>query len=90
MPYITDAERSWLEKHWKEIPIKSPGQLNYVLTKIIHEYIEKNGTLNYTVINEVMGVLESVKLEFYRTIAAPYEDIKREQNGKVSKIDGHV
>ena len=30
-----------------------------------------------------MGVLECCKLEFYRRVAAPYEDIKIEENGDV-------
>jgi hypothetical protein len=90
MPYIDEPSREWLEKHFENVPIKTPGQLNYVITKLVHDYVQKNGVLNYTIINEVMGVFESAKLEFYRTVAAPYEDKKREQNGKVSRLDGHV
>lgn len=39
--------------------------------------------LNYQMINDVMGALESAKLEFYRRIAVPYEETKRKDNGDV-------
>ena len=32
---------------------------------------------------EADGVLELVRLEFYRRVVAPYEDMKREENGDV-------
>ena len=92
MPYITPEEREWLDKHVDQnAPIKTAGQLNYVISKLVHNYIQnRHGVLNYVKINEVIGVLECAKLELYRTVAAPYEDKKREENGKVSKLDGNV
>ena len=90
MPYITEQEREWLDKHFVDTPIRSEGQLNYVITKLAHLYVLRTGTLNYSIINEVLGAMEGAKLEFYRTVAAPYEDKKCEQNGRISKIDGSV
>lgn len=62
------------------------GELNYQLSQIIGDYmLEENpiGRLSYDKINEVIGVLECLKLELYRRIAAPYEDKKMEENGDV-------
>jgi hypothetical protein len=42
-----------------------------------------NEGLSYKSINDVIGVLECVKQEFYRRIAVPYEDKKIEQNGDI-------
>jgi hypothetical protein len=60
----------------------SPGELNFVLTRILDDYIVRRGK-NYLIINEVIGVLECAKLELYRRIAAPYEDEKLADNGDV-------
>jgi hypothetical protein len=62
---------------------ESAGELNYLFTKLIQEYIDERGGLSYAIINEVVGVLECAKLELYRRLAAPYEDEKRELNGDV-------
>ena len=58
---------------------KSPGVLNYILTKIILE----SGPVDYTDINNLIGALECCKLELYRRIAVPYEDKKIQENGDV-------
>ena len=55
------------------------GQLNYIITRILKE----SYPLRYFNINRAVGVLECCKLEYYRRVAAPYEDTKIEQNGDV-------
>ena len=65
---------------------KNPGELNYVITCIAHGYI-MDGDLNYKTLNEVVGVLECAKQELYRQVAAPYEDIKKTENGNISELD---
>lgn len=81
MPYIPDEER----EEWEQtvIPqIKTPGQLNYMISDLIDTYLwGKN--LNYTALNDAIGVLECAKMELYRRVAAPYEDKKCEENGDV-------
>lgn len=87
MPYITQEERpkydEVLEQMIKLLKEKSPesvdGHLNYVVTRIIKEVYP----LRYYHINKAMGVLECIQHEFYRRVAAPYEDTKIEQNGDV-------
>lgn len=79
MPYIEQKDRLPVQ----EMVPESAGELNYLFTKLILEYIDEKGGMSYTVVNEVVGVLECAKLELYRRLAAPYEDEKRELNGDV-------
>lgn len=79
MPYITQKQKTELET-WGAKP-KDAGELNYVITRIIDEYL--GNELRYQRINDVVGVLECAKLEIYRRLAAPYEDKKRDENGEV-------
>lgn len=88
MPYIDQTARIHLRKESRNRVIDSigrilasPGELNYIISKIISSYI--GNIYNYAKINEVIGVLECAKLELYRMIAAPYEDKKIKENGKV-------
>lgn len=57
----------------------NPGILNYVFSSIIRELFDKNPC--YSTANDLMGVLECVKQEFYRRKVAPYEDEKIKENG---------
>ena len=83
MPYIKPEDRNAILLD--ETTIEEAGELNYYITTIINWYINKN-TKCYTTLNEVIGVLECAKLELYRRIVAPYEDIKIEENGDVYTV----
>jgi hypothetical protein len=77
MPYIKPEDR-------KQLVYRSPesaGELNYAITMLCKEYLA--GSVSYMRINDVLGALEGAKLEFYRRIAAPYEDTKIQENGDV-------
>lgn len=88
MPYIDQNRRkelnSLVSKAIGEFTINgvTPGDLNYIITKMVHAYIDYKG-LNYTHLNDVVGVLESAKAEFQRRVVAPYEDAKIAENGDV-------
>ena len=56
------------------------GHLNYIITTLLKRIYDDASYSNY---NAAIGVLECVKQEFYRTAVAPYEDIKRKENGDV-------
>jgi len=86
MPYIMKEDRS----RAKTAP-ESPGELNFAITAILDSYLSFHG-LKYITINDAIGVLECAKLELYRRLAAPYEEIKRAQNGEVYKtqVPGYV
>lgn len=87
MPYIKQEDREKFEgiHHAivNETEINSPGELNYLFTLLANQYLEDNGK-NYQNINDVVGALEGCKMEFYRRVAAPYEDKKIEENGDVN------
>ena len=79
MPYIPRREREGLLTF---VPAQSPGELTYLFTAAIVEYLGIHGT-SYDVLNAAIGALECAKLELYRRIAAPYDDKKIIKNGDV-------
>jgi hypothetical protein len=81
MPYVKQEEREYLG--WPlEQSSENGGQLNFQITQLILDYYNRNGQ-RYQQINDVLGALEGAKLEFYRRVAAPYEDKKIKENGDV-------
>lgn len=85
MPYIKQEDREVLFQQESDgIPMQpqTPGELNYVFTLFAKQYFAQKGR-NYQAINDIVGALESCKLEFYRRVAVPYEDIKIKENGDV-------
>jgi Domain of unknown function (DUF6899) len=87
LPYIKTVNRAKyntalreLTEILKAMPSEEvDGELNYVFTKLLKEIYP----LRYFHINKAIGVLECVKLEFYRRVAAPYEDTKIQESGDV-------
>ncbi len=57
------------------------GELNYVFSSIIWSLFKNNES--YTLGNNLIGVLECVKQEFYRRQLADYEDRKLAENGDI-------
>ena len=92
MPYIPQKDREMLDIYINNIVAllledkeKLSGKFNYVITKIAKDLFRKsNGLeLRYNNLNNIVGVLESAKLELYRKLISAYEDVKIEQNGDV-------
>lgn len=79
MPYITNKERQGLADGCHGA---NAGQLNYLITILIHKYLNGH-ELNYQTINDIVGALEGAKVEFQRRIVAPYEDRKIKDNGDI-------
>jgi hypothetical protein len=87
MPYIAQESRALYDEALaglgEAISDATPdGDLNYIVTRVLSDWLQKRG-LSYTAIADVVAVLETAKLEFYRRIAAPYEDGKAALNGDV-------
>lgn len=80
MPYIPTTTRARL----KQLPLTmtNAGELNYVITRILLDYLNVNDT-RYQTLNDCIGVLECAKLELYRRLAAGYEDQKAKEHGDV-------
>ena len=79
MPYVMESRRYTLDNGG--LP-ENPGDLNYLITKLVVAYMRHKG-LSYQTINDIVGALEGAKLEFYEQVARPYEDKKRLENGCV-------
>lgn len=83
MPYINSERRDELynshENSIKDWP-RTAGELNFLITIMCNEFVPEN---TYRNLNEVIGVLECVKQEFYRRVVVPYEEQKRLENGDV-------
>ncbi len=88
MPYITQQQREPLAESIDTLlniitnNDGLEGKLNYIISSIMSGILETEG-INYTNLNKLIGVLECAKLELYRCIASPYEDLKLEENGEV-------
>ena len=80
MPYILSKSRELFNDPAHKP--QTPGELNYVLSQQIRSYLAMRG-LSYNCVNDIVGVLECLKMEFYRKLAGPYEDKKEIENGTV-------
>ena len=89
MPYINKGQREDIDRLIFPLASLTPttGNINYAITKFIHEIIMRNH-LSYDMLNSMVGVLECAKQELYRQVAVPYEDQKKAENGPVSELDG--
>lgn len=92
MPYIINEKREVLNpaidemlNALRELESDDPendmgGNLNYVFTVLLKRcYGEK-----YSEMAQAVSVLEMAKLEYYRKVAAPYENQKEYNNGEVA------
>lgn len=84
MPYIPKETRAEFDNHIDSLAELlaanfEPGALNYCISRLIWKLFRKKPS--YTLGNNLIGVLECVKAEFYRRMLAPYEDSKISQNG---------
>jgi len=86
MPYIPHEDRAYGQhltaQLWETEGTSAAGELNYRIAVMINGYLEVYG-FDYQRLNDVIGALECNKLETYRRLAAPYEDMKKKLNGDV-------
>lgn len=92
MPYINETRRDYFDGliinlgnaidtiNEDDSPTLA-GDLNYIITSLLDRAYPI--TKRYRQINEIIGVLECAKMEFYRRVAAPYEDQKKHEDGEV-------
>lgn len=91
MPYILKDKRTVLDpaidellNALRELESDDPsndmgGNLNYTITRLLRRcYGQK-----YSEMAQAVSVLEMAKLEYYREVAAPYENQKKFENGEV-------
>lgn len=94
MPYINESARSELDDcidnmvecltHGNDVSNEEfttlLGEINYTFSRILAKSM---GKTSYSKIAMITGVLENIKQEFYRRIAASYEDKKIIENGDI-------
>ena len=91
MPYIDGNMRDRLDYLVDDLISKLrntdalDGQLNYVITRLLAGAYGVDREPRYSKINDIVGILECAKLEFFDRIARPYEDTKMKQNGDVQE-----
>lgn len=87
MPYIKKEYRNKftpiLNLLHDEIRPANAGELNYLITMLMKDYVNSKDK-TYTTYNEVVGVLECAKQEFYRRDVSDYENVKIRENGDVT------
>ena len=94
MPYISKEKRKLFDDKilllvdaLQDGNVDNPptaGDLNYVISELLSVSLDIGANPRYNKINTAVGVLECVKLEFYRRLAGPYEDIKIAEQGDIS------
>ena len=74
MPYIRPDHRKPMKKPIGDLMafIDEPGDLNYAISKLCLKYLRMKEPTSYALLNEIIGVLESAKLEIYRRRVPPY------------------
>lgn len=94
MPYINANIRERIDPlNYKKLQCthdaSTLGELNYQITRLILHFMNPmshggiDGEGLYARATKVIGVLETAKLELYRRVLAPHEDIKKKENGDV-------
>ena len=85
MPYIHRPIRFHMNKIVEDIKIYSKssegianGRLNYILFKLC-----KDTCKNYSDYKNFIGELNECVAEIRRRLLAPYEDLKRQENGDI-------
>ena len=83
MPYLADKQR---RDQLESCGAPDDGaELNYIISRMVDFYVERHG-LNYHVLEEIVGALESAKAEFQRRVVGPYEKLKLQENGEVFRF----
>ncbi len=86
MPYITQEDRAKYDEEIYALAIQlvdvPAGHVNYAISKMFSIMIKESGE-SYATYNALVGVLECVKLELFRTRIAPYEHRKAIENGPI-------
>lgn len=83
MPYITQADRLKFDAALEQLPpAETKGELNYLITKLMIQYLMHHG-MSYTTLSDISNTPEEAAAEFRRRVTASYEDSKIDANGDV-------
>lgn len=70
------------EKLTNEEFLSIVGDINYTFSRVLAGVM---GSVSYSKIAMITGVLENIKQEFYRRVAEPYENSKVVENGDIKE-----
>lgn len=93
MPYIRPDMRRALDHTIEDLFLSNmnKGEVNYCITRLVHLWvlgkIEMMGKC-YSVLSEGHSVLQDATAEYYRTVMATDENMKADENGPISELDG--
>jgi len=80
MPYISAETKIAIDERGMKA-VRNAGDLNYLITTQLIRFWERDK--RYLTICIIIGTLVCAAFEFYRRVAAKYEDEKIKQNGDV-------
>lgn len=97
MPYIAPKDREQFDKHIDELAEKIvkeakeygydgafAGLINYTCTRLTLKVVRMQfGKMRYWLIATITGTFKNIADEFYRRLAAPYEDKQIVKSGDV-------
>lgn len=91
MPYVDKHIRRQVKAPLEDLinyvhaqePTKQDGTLNYIISELVSRSIKPSSGWRYHLIHRAYGVFMAAGAEFYRRIAAPYEDQAIENNGDI-------
>jgi len=87
MPYITQERRKDFDELLAQLGprIKNKGEMNYCVSILMAWYVSEHGE-GYQNISDAKDALVNAADEFARLRLAPYEDIKRKENGELALL----
>ena len=85
-PFIDGLHHALVELEMDDDRNVMQGNINYVLTRLLMMVYGDSTSTNYDQINEALGILSAVDKEFYRIVAAPYEEQKKFENGEIVRF----
>ena len=95
MPYVNEVVKKNMAPFIEDLiqflehenTVIQPGEFTYIIYRLMLAHREglraMIGDHKYSSLAEILGCVESAKLEFYRRIVAPFEDLKITENGDV-------
>lgn len=91
MPYIPTNDRPQYQNAINELSalipkdrMARPGHINYIVSLLLERTYGKQ--LRYADINEIVGTLNCICMEFYAMKARPYEDLKIQSEGDLGVL----
>lgn len=86
MPYVDKTSRKLMQPIIEEFEHNmidlNKGDLNYLFSRMVSIWVAQHG-MNYQTMSDALAALQDCRDEFYRRVVAPYEDIKKVDNGDV-------